>query len=95
MFFPTSRLRPRPARRRFRTASLTGYQHSRFGSTALWEIIKTVNAARGVNFARDCAFNDPGGVTVSAEPVPGDTWLHGLVITEGDGRDFTSRGPRA
>ncbi|WP_371779992.1 condensation domain-containing protein [Streptosporangium subroseum] len=57
--------------RRFRTASLTGYQHSRFDSTALWEVIETVNAERGVNFARDCVFNDMSGVTVSAhEPAP-------------------------
>ena len=50
--------------RRFRTASLTGYQHSRFDSTALWKVIETVNAERGVNFARDCVFNDMSGVTV-------------------------------
>ncbi|GAA0842126.1 condensation domain-containing protein [Streptosporangium amethystogenes subsp. fukuiense] len=57
--------------RRFRGASLSGYQHSRFDSTALWEVIEAVNAERGVNFARDCVFNDMSGVTGSApEPAP-------------------------
>ncbi|MEU4403906.1 condensation domain-containing protein [Streptosporangium sp. NPDC023963] len=57
--------------RRFRTASLSGYQHSRFDSVALWEVIEAVNAERGVDFARDCVFNDMSGVTVpepEAEP---------------------------
>ncbi|MDP9845774.1 condensation domain-containing protein [Streptosporangium lutulentum] len=57
--------------RRFRTASLSGYQHSRFDSTELWKVIEAVNAERGVNFARDCVFNDMSGVTASArEPAP-------------------------
>lgn len=57
--------------RRFRGASLAGYQHSRFDSTALWEVIESVNAERGVNFARDCVFNDMSGVTVAdREPPP-------------------------
>ncbi|WP_440070200.1 condensation domain-containing protein [Streptosporangium sp. OZ121] len=55
--------------RRFRAASLSGYQHSRFDSIALWEVIEAVNAERGVDFARDCVFNDMSGVTVS-EPEP-------------------------
>ncbi|WP_436760745.1 condensation domain-containing protein [Streptosporangium sp. V21-05] len=55
--------------RRFRAASLSGYQHSRFDSIALWEVIETVNAERGVDFARDCVFNDMSGVTVP-EPEP-------------------------
>ncbi|MGJ6960856.1 condensation domain-containing protein [Streptosporangium sp. G11] len=57
--------------RRFRGASLSGYQHSRFDSVALWEVIEAVNSERGVDFARDCVFNDMSGVTVSApEPAP-------------------------
>ncbi|GAA2910913.1 condensation domain-containing protein [Streptosporangium fragile] len=57
--------------RRFRTASLAGYQHSRFDSGALWEVIEAVDAERGVDFARDCVFNDMSGVTVPApEPAP-------------------------
>ncbi|GAA3123593.1 condensation domain-containing protein [Streptosporangium carneum] len=66
--------------RRFRTASLTGYQHSRFDSTALWQLIEAVNAERGVNFARDCVFSDMSGVALAErEPPPsGDVecrWL--------------------
>ncbi|MEV8635010.1 condensation domain-containing protein [Streptosporangium sp. NPDC051023] len=57
--------------RRFRTASLTGYQHTRFDSTALWELIGTVNAERGVDFARDCVFSDMSGVALAErEPPP-------------------------
>ncbi|MDP9861257.1 MULTISPECIES: condensation domain-containing protein [Streptosporangium] len=56
--------------RRFRTASLAGYQHSRFDSTALWEVIEAVNAERGVNFARDCVFNDMSGVAVAGREAP-------------------------
>ncbi len=57
--------------RRFRTASLTGYQHTRFDSTALWEVIEAVNTERGVNFARDCVFSDMSGVALAErEPPP-------------------------
>ncbi|MEU8382809.1 condensation domain-containing protein [Streptosporangium sp. NPDC048865] len=61
--------------RRFRGASLSGYQHSRFDSVALWEVIEAVNAERGVDFARDCVFNDMSGVTVP-DPGPGPSaWI--------------------
>ncbi|MEV7007996.1 condensation domain-containing protein [Streptosporangium sp. NPDC051022] len=56
--------------RRFRTASLSGYQHSRFDSTALWELIESVNAQRGVNFARDCVFSDMSGVALAEREAP-------------------------
>ncbi|WP_433254080.1 condensation domain-containing protein [Streptosporangium sp. CA-135522] len=56
--------------RRFRAASLAGYQHSRFDSAALWEVIESVNAERGVDFARDCVFNDMSGVTVADREAP-------------------------
>ncbi|MEU1877420.1 condensation domain-containing protein [Streptosporangium sp. NPDC020072] len=59
--------------RRFRTASLTGYQHTRFDSIALWNLIGAVNTERGIDFARDCVFSDMSGVALAErEPPPAE-----------------------